>query len=89
MEEYAEGAISRPTLDQSGGWVAYPSRGGERKAHRGTCPTLVLYLFKRNTPQIKVSPYFNQGRGVPEIQKISKIRICFGKDAKHPRRYGI
>ena len=32
-----------------------PVAGGEL-AHRGTCPTLVLYLFKRNTPQIKVSP---------------------------------
>ena len=35
-----------------------PVAGGEL-AHRGTCPILVLYLFKRNTPQIKVSPYFN------------------------------
>ena len=33
-----------------------PVAGGEL-AHRGTCPTLVLCLFKRNTPQIKVSPY--------------------------------
>ena len=29
-----------------------PVAGGEL-AHRGTCPTLVLYLFKRNTPQNK------------------------------------
>ena len=48
-----------PHLTRVGAGWAYPRRGGEREAHRGTCPTLVLYLSKRNTPQIKVSPYFN------------------------------
>ena len=33
-------------------------------AHRGTCPTLVLYLLKRNNPKSKASPYFKSLKGV-------------------------
>ena len=55
-----------------------PVAGGEL-AHRGACPTLLLYLSKRNTPQIKVSP---QERGVFAG---TSVLTCFGIFAQNVR----
>ena len=57
-----------------------PVAGGEL-AHRGTCPTLALYLFKRNKPPRSKYTHTLRGRGgYPVIENFAKTVLLLQKE---------